>query len=183
MRFIVCLFLLMTAMLSFSQEKEVINGQVNKDMLPVPHEKNQLFYLQRDPDSNTIIYALNLENGELNRTNPVLAYWIRYADAGQIQKLSFIQRKMAYGINVKELAPDLYEMHIQAYKPLKITLSKNEKTGKYQAFVTVKDKIILLDRIFVRINGGSLFKPNVQYIEVCGHHTENGKEINYRFDL
>lgn len=184
MRFIVCLFFLMTAMISFSQEKEVIRGQVNKDVLPVPHEKNQLFYLQRDPDINTIVYALNIDqDGELNRSNPVHAYWIRYTEQGQVEKLSFIQRKMAYGINHKELSPNVYEIHVQAYKPLKIILSRNDKTGKYQALVNIKDKNILLNRIFVRINGGSLFKPNVQYIEICGHNIANGKEINYRFDL
>lgn len=184
MRFIICLSFIMTALVCFSQEKEIINGQVNKDILPIPHEKNQLFYLQRDPDINTIIYALNIDSdGLLNRSNPVLAYWVRYADQGQTEKLSFIQRKMAYGIHHKELAPNVYELHVQAYKPLKIILSKNEKTEKYQALVNINDKKILLNRIFVRINGGSLFKPNVQYIEICGHNTANGKEINYRYDL
>lgn len=183
MRAIVCLFLLILGSPSFAQEKEVISGQINKDKLPVPHEINQLFYLQRDPDLNTVVYALNIQNGELNQSEPVLPYWIRYADKGQNQKLSFIQRKMAYGINHKELEPGVFELHVQAYKPLKILLSKNEKSGKYQALVKIKETDILLNRIFVRINGGSFFKPNVQYIEICGHNAATGKEINYRFDL
>lgn len=183
MRIMICLFLLIDASLSFSQENAVKDGQVNKNNLPTPQEENQLFYLQRDPDDNTIIYAASLLNGELDPSNPIDAYWIRYEEDGKKQKLSFIQRKMAYGVNYKELSPNVYEMYIHAYKPLKIKLSKNSKTGKFEAHVKVKDMNILLNRIFVRINGGSLFKPNVQYIEICGKNMKDGKETVYRFDL
>lgn len=185
MRIIICFFVLITGIVShsFSQEKETYSGQINKDDLPVPHELNQLFYLQRDPDYNTIVYTLNIENGELNKSDPVLQYWIRYAEKGQMQKLSFIQRKMAYGIHHKEIEPGIFELHVQAYKPLKIVLSKNAKSGKYQASVNIKDMDILLSRIFVRIKGGSLFKPNVEYIEVYGRNMATGKKITYRVDI
>ena len=185
MRIIICLFLLITALgiPAFSQEKEAFAGQINKDNLPVPNEPNQLFYLQRDPDYNTIIYTLNIENGQLNLSEPVLNYWIRYAENGQTQKLSFIQRRMAYGIHVKELDAGVFELRVQAYKSLKIILSKNAKTEKYQASVKVKDKDILLSRIFVRIDGGSLFKPNVEYIEIFGKNKATGKDVTYRVDI
>lgn len=174
-------FLVLITNLSFSQENETLKGLVDKDKLPVPKEDNQLFYLQRDPDLNTIVYTLNLKDGKLNTSEPVHAYWIRYAEDGSSKKLNFIQRKMAYGISHTEIEPGVYEIHVQAYKPLKIILSKNKKTKKYQTFVKVKDTNIILDRIFVRIDGGSLFKPNVKYIEICGRDSSTGKEVNYQY--
>lgn len=183
MKLVVCFSLLLISIFSFSQEKAIISTQVDKDKLPVPKEENQLFYLQRDPDANTIVYALNLENEKLNRLNPVLAYWIRYADSGKTEKLTFFQRRMAYGINQKEIEPGIYELHIQAYKDLKITLAPHPKTGQYQALVKVEGKDIVLDRIFARVIGGSLLKPNVEYYEISGRNVDNGRKVDYRFDL
>src|SRR5690606_35311398 len=96
------------------------------------------------PDSNTIVYALNFKNGELNPSSPIQAYWIRYADQGQIEKLTFIQRKLAYGVHHKEIKPGVYEVYVQAHKPLKIILSKDATNGKHEASVKVKDKTIVL---------------------------------------
>src|SRR5690606_22140065 len=102
-------------------------------------EKNQLFYLQRDPDENTIVYVLNIKNEKLNESTPVVGYWIRYEDEGQIEKLTLLQRTMAYGVSQKEIEPGIYELHLQAYKKLKIILAPNPKTGKYQALVKTED--------------------------------------------
>lgn len=174
-------FLVLIISPSFSQDKKTLEGQVDKDKLPVPKEENQLFYLQRDPDLNTIVYTLNLEDGELDASDPVHAYWMRYAEDGSSRKLSFIQRKMAYGITHTEIEPDVFEMYVQAYKPLKIFLSKNKKTQEYQASIKIKDAAILLDHIFVRIDGGSLFNPNVKYIEISGRESTTGKEVKYKY--
>ncbi|WP_374761916.1 DUF4833 domain-containing protein [Dyadobacter frigoris] len=36
--------------------------------------------MQRDPDSNTICYTLNLDkNGLLNEKDPVKIFWVRYS--------------------------------------------------------------------------------------------------------
>ncbi len=185
MKITICLFLLIIGLgeFSFSQEKETISGLINEDSLPVPNEPNQIFYLQRDPDSNTIVYTLNIENGILNESEPVHQYWIRYAENGEKQKLSFIQRKMAYGIHFNKLDTDIFELYVQAYKPLKILLSKNANSEKYQASVKVQDMDILLSRFFVRIKGGSLFKPNVKYIEISGKNKATGKKVTYRVDI
>ena len=174
-------FLVLVTSLSFSQENEILKGQVDKNNLPVPKEDNQLFYLQRDPDLNTIVYTLNIEDGELNTSEPVHAYWIRYAEDGSSRKLNFIQKKMAYGISHTEIKPGVFEIYVQAYKPLRIILSKNKKTKRYQTTVKIKDNVIILTRIFVRIDGGSLFKPNVKYIEIYGRDSSTGKEVNYQY--
>lgn len=183
MKLVTLFSLLMIGTVTFSQDKEIVSSHVDKEKLPIPNEKNQLFYLQRDPDANTIVYTLNIQDGKLDPSNPVLSYWIRYAEKGQREKLSFIQRRMAYGISHKEIEPEIYELHLQAYKQLKIILSKNKKTGKYQALVKAENTDIILNSIFVRITGGSFLKPNVQYIIISGHSLKNGKKIEHRFEL
>lgn len=183
MKVLTCLLLIVLSFKGFSQDKNASATLVDKDKLPIPNEKDQLFYLQRDPNTNTVIYSLNMKDGKPDPSNPVLAYWIRYADTGEKEKLSFMQRRMAYGISHKEIQPGVFEMHLQAYKALTIRLSPNSQTGKYQALVKVKDDEIILNRLFARVLGGSIFKPKVEYIEVYGTSLKSGKNVCYRFDL
>eukprot|EP01137_Pigoraptor_chileana_P007356 Opistho-2@52830 len=87
---------------------------------PVPKDiKNQLFYIQRDPNTNTVICQLNVDsNGKLNTKNPINVFWMRYADQGEKKELSFIQRKFAYGIETKNLGNGQYELKFAARKNL-----------------------------------------------------------------
>src|SRR5688572_10785112 len=78
---------------------------------PVPGgNQKQLFYLQRTPNTNTIVYELNYKNGVIDPDNPVHEFWIRYQENGQRQELSYIQRKFAYGIKTRKLAENKYEL-------------------------------------------------------------------------
>jgi len=77
----------------WAQDKIVADPDLkNKDKFPIPKEDDQLFYLQRDPNTNTVIYTLNINDGEIDEHSPVKAHWIRYAEDGQRSDLSFIQR-------------------------------------------------------------------------------------------
>ena len=64
----------------------------------VPDEPNQLFYVQRSPNSNTVIYAAKLDA----QGNPqdVEAFWRKFNIDGSKQPLNFIERMMAYGVRV-----------------------------------------------------------------------------------
>nr|WP_121272802.1 DUF4833 domain-containing protein [Pedobacter schmidteae] len=142
---------------------------------PVPHGiSNQLFYLQRDPNTNTIICELNVdEDGELNKKEPIKVYWLRYSEKGGREELSYIQRKFAYGIQSKAIGDDEYELRFVSHKKLPMYLQKSADDKKYHVYVTVNKKKIQLDRIFVRIEGGSFWIPNVKYVELKGINTAN----------
>lgn len=141
---------------------------------------NQLFYLQRDPNTNTIICELNADkNGQINKKEPILVYWLRYADEGGQQALSYIQKKFAYGIQTKELAKDQYELRFVSHKKLPMYLLRGEDK-KFHVYVTVNKKKVEIDRIFVRIEGGSFWLPNVKYVEIKGINTANGAAVTER---
>jgi len=165
-----------------AQEKSnVFTTPVNGNVLPVPKEENQLFYLQRDPNSNTVVYTLNLEDGKINTEEPIKVHWIRYAEGGKRTDLSFIQRKMAYGVHHKKVSETEFDIRIQAYKDLPIVLKYNKNAEKYQTFTKIKNKEVVLEKIFVRITGGSIFNPHVKYIEVSGYNPLTEKKISHQF--
>ena len=145
---------------------------------------NMLFYIQRDPNINTAIYALNYqENGKINKSDPIKAYWIRYAEKGEKKDFSYIQRKFAYGIESKTVNNEEFQLQFVSYKKLSLTLKKIDSDQKYHVFVNVNDKKIQVEKIFVRIEGGSFWLPNVKYAEVTGIETSSNKMITERMLL
>lgn len=139
--------------------------------------KNQLFYLQRDPNINTIICQLNVDaNGQVNKEEPVNVYWIRYDDKGEKKELNYIQRKFAYGIKSKDLGNGQFELNFVSYKKFPMLLKKTS-TDKYSVFVKVNNKNIQVNRIFLRIDGGTFWSPNVEYIQVEGIDTATWKPV------
>ena len=168
---------------NYAQERDddAIDSLVEKEDLPVPNESKQLFYIQRDPNTNTVIYTVNLKDGEIDDNQPVKAHWIRYAEGGKRTNLSFVQRKFAYGVHHTKTGNQEYDIRLQAYKDLEISVRFDLEKNKYQAYTAVKNREIILERIFVRIDGGSYFKPNVQYIEVLGYDPTTNSKITHRF--
>jgi len=145
---------------------------------------NMLFYIQRDPNINTAIYAINYqENGKINKSDPIKAYWIRYAEKGEKKDFSYIQRKFAYGIESKTVNNEEFQLQFVSYKKLSLTLKKIDSDQKYHVFVNVNDKKIQVEKIFVRIEGGSFWLPNVKYAEVTGIETSTNKTITERMLL
>ncbi|MCZ4223137.1 DUF4833 domain-containing protein [Pedobacter rhodius] len=139
-----------------------------------------LFYLQRDPNTNTLVYALNLdEQGNLRKGNPIRIYWIRYTENGEKKELGYIQRKFAYGIDTKEISKDKYEIRFVSYKKLPLYLYKNADK-KYCVTVSLNNKTMKINRLFVRIEGGSFWLPNVKYAEVEGTEESSGKALTER---
>jgi hypothetical protein len=146
-----------------------------------PASISRLFYVQRTPNSNTIVYDLNIaSNGKPDIKDPVKVYWIKYAENGQKEELNFIQRKFAYGLTSKVLKNDNYDIRFVSYKKFPLTLMKSTD-GKYHIFATIAHKQAILNRIFIKIEGGSFWLPNVLYVEVSGADPITGREIVERF--
>lgn len=154
--------------------------QVTVTQLPVPNEKKQLFYLQRDPDENTVVYQLNLDGEQVDADKPINVYWIRYAEGGERKGLNLVQRTMAYGVSHKALENGDFELRIAAYKDLPLRLSYCKKHKQYMVYLSINNREAILDRIFVRIDGGSVFSPDIAYFELCGRDANTYAKVTQR---
>ncbi|HVW59271.1 MAG TPA: DUF4833 domain-containing protein [Puia sp.] len=155
------------------------------DSFPIPpHRSNSLFYLQRTPNINTIICELNEKNGVPDPDDPVHVLWIRYTEQKQRQELSWIQRHFAYGIKSRPVGNDAYELHFVSYRKIAMYLRKSPADNLHHVYVTIGNKQILLNRVFIKINpGGSFWSPNVEYLEFRGIDPDNGKELLERVKI
>ncbi|RZK23876.1 MAG: DUF4833 domain-containing protein [Hymenobacter sp.] len=130
---------------------------------------NQLFYLQREPNINTVIYQLNVNAaGKLDEDEPVKVFWIRYTEQGVRKDLNFIQRKFAYGLTAKKIATDKYELKFAAYDKVPFYLLKSNLDNAFHVVTVIANKQIVISRVYLHIEGGTFWVPNVKYIEFKG---------------
>jgi Domain of unknown function (DUF4833) len=155
------------------------------DTFPVPSgNPYQLFYLQRQPNTNTIAVELNIKNGQVDLDNPVHVYWLRYQhENGQRVELNFIQRNFAYGMNVDKISPGIYNLSFVSYKKLKIRLERGANNVWRAFFHAANGSNIILKRIYLHINGGTLWKPKVDYVELKGLEQGTYKEVRERINV
>lgn len=169
----------------FSQTKTV--AELNKEVkmavskYPVPNIPNLLFYLQRNKNSNTIVYEANLlADGKLDPKNPVSVYWMRYQEDSSRRELNWIQRWLAYGIDF-EPAKDgsgNYILSPVALKHRKIILSLDEK-GHPVATMKLNGKSTRLRRIYAMAEETS-WLPTVKYVQMKGEEIHT-KEETYEY--
>lgn len=165
---------LIISMLVLMMTTSSLYAQLN---YPVPTgNANQLFYLQRPPNANTIVCELNYKNGVLDADEPVHVFWLRYGEQGQRAELSFIQRKFAYGVKTTRVSDGKYELHFVSYKKYSMYLMKGAN-NRYNVYAPINNKQAILNRVFVKINGGSFWSPNIEYVELKGTDPATGKEV------
>ncbi|MEI8073877.1 MAG: DUF4833 domain-containing protein [Bacteroidota bacterium] len=143
---------------------------------------NELFFIQRDPNINTLIYELNMNKGGLIEDEPVHVYWIRYADKGQKEELNYIQRNFAYGVKSKLISKDNYEIRFVSYKKKQMVLKKSADNNFY-IFTDINKKQAILKQVFIRVNGGSFWVPNIEYVELKGIDPTTGVEVVERMKI
>ena len=153
------------------------------DSFPVPKTgPKQLFYLQRSTNSNTIICALNTDvKGQIIKDNPVHVYWIRYDEEGEKKELSYIQQTFAYGIKHEYLPNGVFKLHFVSYKKQVFYLKRSLRDNQYKVYFLLNNKEFVLQKLFVRVDGGSFWVPNVIYMELVGRDEYSGKAISYKF--
>jgi hypothetical protein len=161
--------------------KPVFSDLSNSDTFPVPPaKKNMLFYVQRTLNTNTIVYEVNYnKDSTLSAKDPVHIYWIHYASDGGIKDLSYIQRRYAYGLDVKmvDSVKLLFKVNFVSYKKRDIFLVRSGSWKIYKACMLLHNKLSYIQRIFVQIDGGTFWVPRITYVEIIGTDITSGKPV------
>ena len=143
-----------------------------------PDEPNQLFYVQRSPNSNTVVYAARLDaNGAIQRGDPVEAFWRKFNIDGSRQPLNFIERMMAYGVRtdrVKAGAPITFTIAALPERKLTLTLDASKRP---QALIQIGGRSVKLVYVYLHVVEGGLM-PNVPELDIFGTDIASGKTVH-----
>ena len=144
----------------------------------IPDDPNQLFYVQRSPNSNTVIYAARLTPaGEIDRSNPVEGFWRKFNIDGSRQSLNMIERMMAYGVRADRAEPGKpISFAIAALPDRKFTLSLDGQ-HKPQALTQVGSHTVKVAYIYLQVKEGGLM-PDVPALDLFGTDIASGKAVH-----
>ena len=159
-------------------------AQIPLEKMPTPAPSpNRLFYVQRSPNVNTVMYDVNLlANKKINAENPINVYWVLFDDKQRRLPLNYIQRNLAYGVECTPVAnePNNYDFRVVSYKKRRLKLITDDN-GNHMALIPINGKMQQLQKVYVMIEETGRLIPKVLYIELFGRDLKTGGAIYERF--
>jgi hypothetical protein len=145
-----------------------------------PLERQSLFRIERSKNANILQYDAQIEpGGKLNKKEPVIVYWVRLAEQGQVKKLSWIQRKFAFGFKTAtDRKSGIVTLHMAADigQPIRV----QHINGEYRAMVDIDGKPSQLEKIYIQASGKGM-SISVEFVEIYGIDLDTGDETYTRF--
>lgn len=142
----------------------------------VPDEPNQLFYVERSVNSNTVIYAAKLDaHGAIDPKRPVDAFWRWYNVDGHKKDLNFIERIMAYGVHANPQRPNQpITFTIVALPERILTLDLDDRKHP-EALIQIGSHTVKLAYVYLDVIDGVV--PRVPSFDIFGTDKLSGKAI------
>ncbi len=172
--FILTLFLTLGISQSvFSQnEEDVFVGHT------IPDDPNMMFYIQKNTNPNTIVYAMKLgTDGKMDPNEPMEVFWRRYQEDGARKKLAWLEKTFAFDFKVKPLEgkANTYVFSLIAMKGKKLYVTQT-KSGKPNVFMKISGKTARLERIYVMVDDSKRIQ-SVNSMELFGRDYKTGKLV------
>ncbi len=136
-----------------------------------------LFKIERSKDNNQIFYDVNITNtGELDNKNPIKIYWRRNTEGGIIKPLTWIQQKYAYGLDFLKVDQEQATFRFVSYKKMFFTLQKTAN-NQFEVYTMNNDQILRMKRIYIQIDGGTFWFPNITAVEIYAQNVKTGEDV------
>jgi len=150
-----------------------------------------LFKIERSKNANIIQYDAQIgSDGKLLKKEPVIGYWIRLAEQGQVQQLSWVQRTFAFGFSAEyhrdsdtatiafgfsaEYHRDSDTATIDMVADIGQPITVKRVEGKYMAVIDFEGQPSQLERIFIQAHGKGI-SVTVEYVEIFGVDLKSGE--------
>ena len=142
--------------------------------------RQHLFKIERSKNANIVQYDAQVRpDGKLSTKDPVIAYWIRLAEQGQEQPLSWVQKTFAYGFKARpDRDKDTVELEMKAdlARPILVTRAGED----YRARIVIDGADSWLEKIFIQAEGRGL-SVKVEYVELFGVDVQSREQRYEKF--
>ncbi len=141
-------------------------------------KKVPLFRIERSKNENIVRYdACLLPDGNFSDSNPVVVYWS--LEDGKTEELNAIEKDHAYGIDSqKKLGKNRFRITITALKDREIIVEK--RNADYKAFIRMKGKRTILEKVYIRAEERILGSPKVVYVDLFGRSLGANQTVEER---
>ncbi len=158
--------------------------QVARPDFPVPDDPGLLFFIQHSTGPNTVVYTARLNaQGQLDKQSPVDVFWRRFTSHGRRVELSYLERILAYGVNVQpsSAGKDAYVMSLAAY-PKRTVVVEMDTNGTPMAVMDLPNHRVKLRYAYVKV-ADNRFIPGIDYIDIFGQDITSGKYVREHISL
>lgn len=135
--------------------------------------KEHVFVFERSTNANYICYDINLKDGSLCQRAPLKAYWV-LGGGTRIEELTFLDRKMAFGVKVVSAKENEAVVHLTAYKDLNIRICQHK--GKWVGVVKLHGHEIILQKMFAHMKPP--FSVKCESVDIVGTDIATGEKRN-----
>jgi len=128
----------------------------------------ELFRIERSKNANVVVY-------EAKPGTEVTATWLMLAEHGERAALTFLERTMAYGFDLRSAAPapgSWLTLHALASRVIHVT----EHGGCLAALASIGGHAAVLKRIYVKADDRGLI-PTVQFVRLFGVDVATGAAL------
>lgn len=133
------------------------------DCYPTPLEDDLLFYIQRNNNTNTVVYTINrLKNHDINLSEPIKVFWIRFEDGDERRELNYIQKEIAYGYKSEVINNELIKFQFVSHKKYFYLVKKE---NRYTVVTYFDEQPFELEYAYVHVENFGAF-PTVCAIDL-----------------
>ena len=134
--------------------------------------KEHVFRCERSTNENYVCYDINLQaDGTLNKKEPLKSYWVLGGGA-RTEGLTFLDRKMAFGIKVISSDEKEAQVYMTAFKDFIIHVC--QRGGKWIGLVKMNGHEMVLQKIFAQMKPPMSIR--CEYVEIHGNDTTTGEK-------
>ena len=141
--------------------------------IPVASDPNMLFYVQRSTNPNTVVYAARLDMAQ-----PVEVFWRRFKSDGARVPLSFTERNVAYGVDVRRIEgrDDAVLANIVSYPDRKAVIEAGAAM-KPRAVLQIGNRRARLVYAYIDVDDSGTV-PKVKSVDIYGTDLSTGKALH-----
>ncbi len=150
---------------------------------PVPKDPDQVFYIQRSLNSNTVVYAAQFDrNGVLKTAHSIRPYWRRFDTDARIKPLKWVENAFAYGVESKR--DPTTNHHNVTFKALSQISAQLRQSGPNQAalWTRLEGRDLRLEYAFLDLDETGLV-PKVARLRLYGTDPDSGLVYTYVFSV
>lgn len=137
-----------------------------------------LFHIARSKNENRVLYDARLDaRGRLDRDAPLDVYWRMDAEDGRREELTALERRLAYGVTVRNVSTSgvVTVTIVAAPRPIRLA----NVAGKLRATTRSDGREARLVSIFVQARE-TLLLPEVEFVDLVGFVGETRVEERVR---
>ncbi|WP_162344060.1 DUF4833 domain-containing protein [Cyclobacterium salsum] len=145
-------------------------------------DQQVLFTIERSLNEDQIVYFLHLDkNGKPAKEVPISLKWLDNEKTGELIPVNWIKKKFGYGIDILSHRSDQVTFQFVSYDKKIFTLKK-DLFGNYGVFAKINDRMMKIRHIYLEIDGGSFWKPNITEVSVVGSHELANTRVKETFN-